>query len=457
MINMQSKDKSLNNDNSLLSAKNKTLFQLCFPLFLHSLISFSVVLIDMLIISRYSQEAAAAISIANQVLLIAYEFSVLLGVGGVIVIAQSIGRNDVDYAKFVAKITVIANAFLSFLMSLVLAILAPFLLYWINTPLELYDDALLYVYICCVSLTFNGFMLAAIHCLKGFGLTKTIFIMGLLSQSLYIILEYVLILGWGPIPSLGVFGSAMSTLIIRVLATFLLFFILIKSLSLDIDLNLDFNRAYSIAKNLFKLSFPSVSDNIAYGFYQLIIIGFIASMGVTVVLSRTYTMIANSFMTLVIMVVSQGNEIILGYYVGGKELNKKINNRALKSALIASILSTLIAILLYLLSDQFFQLFTSDKEVLAIGKQLFFLNIFLQPVFACNAILFHSLKAVGDVNWPVIASQLITWCISLPIAYIVCLPLGFGIVGVWCVFIFEEALKTITMLCRWYQQPWLKG
>ena len=116
-----------------------------------------------------------------------------------------------------------------------------------------------------------------------------------------------------------------------------------------------------------------------------------------------------------------------------------------------------IGVLFYGLSDQLIGLFTQDQEIYALAEQLLFLTIFLQPVTALNTILFHSLKAVGDVYVPVVISQVVMWGISLPLAYWLCVPMEMGVVGLWYVFIFEEALKGACMLYRWLRGSWLQS
>ena len=58
--------------------------------------------------------------------------------------------------------------------------------------------------------------MAAVAGLRAFGYVKTIMVLGILANMLYITLECLLIFGAGPIPELGVFGSALATLIVRV-------------------------------------------------------------------------------------------------------------------------------------------------------------------------------------------------------------------------------------------------
>ena len=73
------------------SPTGKTLFQLCYPLFLNAFLTLGVTLADTMIISNYSDAAAAAVSIANQVLGVGYDLSTLLGVGAVILVSRALG------------------------------------------------------------------------------------------------------------------------------------------------------------------------------------------------------------------------------------------------------------------------------------------------------------------------------------------------------------------------------
>jgi Na+-driven multidrug efflux pump len=205
---------------------------------------------------------------------------------------------------------------------------------------------------------------------------------------------------------------------------------------------------WPLVRQLFGLSFPSVSDYIAYGVYQLILVGFIAAFGVTDVVSRAYVMIAVSFLTLAIMAISQGNEVLLGYHQGGGRAGEAYA-QAMRSTVIAAVAATTLATLLYLVSDSFIGLFTQQAEVLDLSRRLLWLTIFLQPGFAANIILFHSLRAVGDVRIPVLVSQGLTWGVSLPLAWLFCLHFGHGVVGIWYALIIEETMKAILMSLRW--------
>ena len=434
-------------------ATSKTLFQLCFPLFLNAFMALAVTLIDTIIISNYSDDAAAAVSIANQVLGVAYDFSALLGVGGVILISRSLGQGRERRARTIASVTIMANAALSLLIALLLLVAGPILVELINTPPEIVDDAVLYIHVIAVAMTFNGFLMAAVSALRAFAQVKTILVLGIFANILYIVLEYVLIYGYGPIPELGVFGSALATLIVRVSGVLLLIWVLARNLQLRYRTGMSLKRLTPLVKRLFNLSYPSVMDNVAYGFYQLFLVSFIAGLGVATVLSRSYTLTLTAFLTLIVMTISQGNEVLVGYLFGAGR-RTDVYWRAMRSAGIAALLATSISILFYLFAAPLIGLFTDDPEIHRMARQLLFLTIFLQPVTVMNTILFHALKVTGDVYVPVVASQLVMWLVGFPLAYIVCVPLGHGVIGLWYVFIFEEGLKATFMFYRWSGGRW---
>ncbi|MEF7617020.1 MATE family efflux transporter [Aquincola sp. MAHUQ-54] len=431
----------------------KTLFQLCYPLFLNGFLSLAVTLADQMIISSYSDAAAAAISIANQVLGVAYDLSGLLAVGGVILVARSLGAGDEARARQIANVAIVANAALSLLIALVLVPAGPLVLSMINTPPEIVGDARVYIHVIAAAMVFNGFLSAAVAVLRAFGHVKAILLLGVFANVLYIGLEYALIHGWGPVPSLGVFGSALATLAVRVTGVLLLVWILARRLQLQRRSGLAARAWAALVRRLFMLSYPSVLDNMAYAFCQLIFVGFIAGLGVSAVLGRSYTLSLTAFLSLIVMTISQGNEVMVGWRVGAGDA-AAARARALRSAAIAAVLATALAVVLYLFARPLIGLFTANEEVHASARQLLLLSIFLQPVTALNMVLFNSLKAAGDVLAPVVASQLVMWLVALPLAWVLTRHHGMGVAALWIVFIVEETLKSAYMLHRWLRGRW---
>ncbi len=82
------------------------------------------------------------------------------------------------------------------------------------------------------------------------------------------------------------------------------------------------------------------------------------------------------------------------------------------------------------------------------------LTALVEPGRAFNAVVISSLRAAGDVNFPVFIGILSMWGVSVPVAYILGIYFGFGLAGIWIAFIVDEWLRGVLMLWRWRQGKW---
>ncbi|MEM6365697.1 MAG: MATE family efflux transporter [Planctomycetota bacterium] len=428
---------------------DKSLFQLSYPLLLSALVGMIVMLLDMVIISAYSENAAAAVSIANQILLVAFDFSAILATGAVVLIPRFLGAKEDTNARFTTQTGIIASGMVSLMLGVIVLVAAPMLIKAINCPAEILGDATTYLRVGSLTIVFNGVMMMSTAVLRGYGETLLVFLLGVFAYALYLICEYVFIFGLWIIPELGVLGSALATLLVRVTAVVALLVVLAKRLRAFEDLKqFDFKSASQRAKEMFHLSWPGAVDNLGYGFYQMILVSFIAAQSVAMLLARTFTLSLTAMLTVVLMSISQGNEVMVGYRVGaGRE--DQINRCVIQASIASTVLTMSLAVLFYLFSDTLLRLFTTQREVLELGRSLLGITVFVQPFSAVNTILFHSLKARGDVRVPVLATQLMMWFLSVPLAYWLAVVIDHGVIGLWYVLLFEEALKAGFLFLRW--------
>lgn len=429
-------------------ASTATLSRLALPLLLNSMLGLITNLADTYIISAYSKSAAAAVSLANQILVVAYDLSVLLGVGATILIARSLGKQNRADSQHIARFAIVSNTVLGVVIGLVMYLFAPILVRLLNTPAEVFDDTLRYIEIISIAIPFNGFLMASVSCLRGFSLTRAIFLLGIFAFPSYLLLDYILVLGAGPIPALGVTGSALATLLVRVGSVLVLVFVLPSLIGLSWRGLRSLIRERALLTKLIQLSSPSVLDNVAYGFYQLVLVSFIAGLGVVAVVSRFYALALSACLAVIVMAISQANEVLVGYRQG-EESYSRMKRQVWQSGVYSILLASLCAAILYWFSPPLVALFTEDAEVIALTGHLLLLTIFIQPLTGLNTVLFHSLKVLGDVRTPVIFSQVVMWLMAIPLAYWLVSVKGYGVAGLWYAMMVEEFAKTLFMIIRW--------
>jgi putative MATE family efflux protein len=107
-------------------------------------------------------------------------------------------------------------------MSLMGFALAQSLVAWLRTPPDALPLALTYMRIIFLALPFTGGLFFLTAVLRGAGDSRTPFVYLFMSVALDIALNPLLIFGWGPVPRLGIAGSATATLIAQASSFFAL-------------------------------------------------------------------------------------------------------------------------------------------------------------------------------------------------------------------------------------------
>ena len=170
-------------------------------------------------VGRYlGEQALTATANANNIMffLIGAVFGV--GMAATILVAQAMGAKDNLQAKRVIGTS--ATFFIG--VSLVIAVaglpLSRHILVWMDTPPEALPLAEAYLRIIFMAVPFLYMFSFLSAILRGAGDTRTPFVFLMLSVVLDIVLNPLLIFGLGPLPKMGIAGSAMSTLVANVIA-----------------------------------------------------------------------------------------------------------------------------------------------------------------------------------------------------------------------------------------------
>lgn len=165
-------------------------------------------------VGRFLGEAAlTATSNANIILFFLLGVVFGISMANTIMIGQAVGARDVDQARrvvgtsttFFVALSVLASALGYFYTADILAAM--------RTPPDAAPLAVAYLRIIFLALPFMYFYNFVMMTLRGAGDSRTPFWFMLLSVVLDVVLNPVLIFGVGPIPAMGIAGSALATLI----------------------------------------------------------------------------------------------------------------------------------------------------------------------------------------------------------------------------------------------------
>jgi putative MATE family efflux protein len=164
------------------------------------------------------EAALTATSNANLVLFLLLGTVFGVSMAATIMVGQAMGAKDVARAKCVVGTG--ATFFLGVSAAMALAgwLLTPAILHLLGTPPEAFDLATRYLRVIFLAVPVMNAFAFAMAVLRGGGDSRTPFYFMALSVALDIALNPLLIKGVGPLPQLGIAGSAMSTLVAQAIS-----------------------------------------------------------------------------------------------------------------------------------------------------------------------------------------------------------------------------------------------
>ncbi|WNF35827.1 MATE family efflux transporter [Bacillaceae bacterium IKA-2] len=438
------------------TATKITLLALTWPIFIEIFLHMLMGSADTLMLSRYDDNAVASVGVSNQILNVIIVMFGFIATGTSILIAQYVGAKKDQTANQIAVVSIAANFIFGFILSLVLFVLAPFILKVMNIPSELIDASLIYLQIVGGFAFIQALIMTIAAVIRSHGYTKDAMFVTIGMNLINVIGNYLFIFGSFGFPILGVTGVAIATIASRSLGLIAMFIILYYRLQGNLSVAFLFKKfPKNELKKLLKIGIPSAGEHLAYNTSQITITYFIASFGTLALTTKVYTQSLMMFILLFSIAIGQGTQILIGHYIGAEQLDAAYK-RCIKSLKIAIIVSFVLAVIFTIFSKYLFGIFTDNPDIIALGSILILLTIILEPGRAFNLVVINSLRAAGDVKYPVYVGILSMWGVAVVLAYILGVIFGLGLVGVWIAFIADEWLRGLLMLKRWKSKKWTK-
>ncbi|MFP5180795.1 MATE family efflux transporter [Bacillus altitudinis] len=430
-----------------------SLFALTWPIFIEISLYMLMGSADTLMLSQYSDNSVAAVGVSNQLLNLLIVMFSFITTGTTIVIAQLLGAGRKQEATQVAYVSLGTNFLISFVISLLMFVLAVPILHMMGLSSELMPDATVFLQIVGLLSFIQALIMTYSAILKSYGFTRDTMYVTIGMNLLNVAGNYLVIFGPFGFPVLGVMGVALSTSFARLIGLTAMILIVRHRIGLRFSFKRMFYIQRTHLKKLLKIGIPSAGEQLSYNGSQMIITLFITFMGTQALAAKVYTQNLMMFIMLFGAAISQGTQILIGRLIGAKEFDAAYR-RCMKSLYWAIAISLLSSTALSLSSTHLLTFFTSNSEIIQIASVLLILTIILEPGRSFNMVIINSLRAAGDAKFPVYMAMISMWGIGLPIAYLLGIQLEMGLIGVWISFIVDEWVRGIFMYRRWRSRVW---
>ncbi|WP_082688037.1 MATE family efflux transporter [Bacillus coahuilensis] len=408
---------------------------------------------DTLMLSQYSDDSVAAVGVSNSILYLIIVMFGFITTGTSILISQNLGANKDRTAKEIAVTSLAANLAIGLMLSIGLFALSSHLLSLMNLQSELMEEASKYLKIVGGFAFIQALIMTNGAILRSYGFTKDAMYITIGMNILNIIGNYFLFLDLLGYPSLGVEGVAISTAGSRLIGLIVSFIVLLKRLDYTLPFSILKIVPKDHLKNLLQIGIPSAGEQLSYSASQFVITIFVNSLGTEALTTKVYTQNITLFIFMFSIALSQGTQILIGHQIGAGKYEDAYR-RGIKSLKIAIFTTIVIAASFVLFSSDLFSLFTNNEKIIALGGTLLLINAFLEPGRSTNLVIINSLRAAGDVRFPVYVGIASMWGVSVLLSYLLGIVLGLGLIGIWISFLLDEWIRGILMVIRWRNKKW---
>lgn len=423
------------------------------PLFAEMLLNILLNNIDTMMISRYSENAVGAVGNANQMMtLFVLMFGVIASATGVVV-SQYLGANRTENMNQIYSLAFIVNLVFGVFMSAVMFLFCRSFLSLLKVNEVQLPDAVTYTKIVGGLLFLQACYNVMVQILRCHGYTRVGMIISLVMNLVNILGNYLFL--YGPLKKLelGVAGVAISTISARIVALSIAVAVFYHYKIGIISPRFLLPFPTKILVRMLKIGVPSAGENLAYSFYQLVLLSFVNAMGPVATNAKVYASTLMMFSVVFSNSLAQATMIVTGHLVGaGRE--DTADRRVMKTLFTSLPVAVGIATLNCLLCPLTLKLFTSSTEALGLVRQILAVGIIMEIGRTINLVIIGSMKAAGDVLFPVLVGMLCMWCIGIGVGYGCGVALGIGVAGIFMGTAADECCRGMIVLIRWKMGKW---
>lgn len=427
------------------------------PIFVELFLQLLVGNIDQIMISRYSQDAVAAIGNGNQIMSILIIFLNVVGSGTTIVLARFLGADNKEKVAETCTVSLVMLGILGLVASGVLVLFHMPIYQLMNIPQSILQDASEYMSIIGCGVVLQALYIGFGAILRSYSMNKEITMISFLMNIINVIGNAILIYGLFGMPRLGITGVAISTNISKLVGLLVIALVFVKKLGVKLSVKHLTPLPTETIGKILSVAIPSGAEGVSYNLSQMVVLGVVNTIAVTagtyVISTKVYVGMAANVAYIYSVAIASALQVVTGYFVGA-DRKDLIAKKVWMVQLAATVISVGISILLYFNSDLFFGLFTQDENVLILAKQVLLVEIFLEIGRSINIVMVKALIATGDVKFPVACGIVCQWVVAALFSYILGSLLGMGLVGVWIALAMDECVRGFIYLVRFKLGKW---
>lgn len=423
----------------------RAIFLLAVPMILELLMETTFAVADIFFVGKLGASAVATVGLTETYLFLFYSIAMGLSVAVTAIIARRIGeKNKEDAAK--SAVQAIALGVLASIPFLIAGIFFSKELLalmggdpWVIEEGYKYTQWMLGGNVVIMLL----FVINAIF--RGAGDAAIAMWVLTIANGINIVLDPILIFGWGPIPAMGVEGAAIATNIGRGIGVLMQLWLLFKG---GKQIRLSMDQLYldtKILLNILKTSLGGIGQMIISMTSWIFLMRILADIGSEAVAGTTITIRIMMFAMMPAWGLSNAAATLVGQNLGAGNPDRA-EATIWKVGAYNMFYLVLVSLLFFFFNEELVGIFTNDKVVIAIGAEWLQILSYSFFVYGWWMVSVQAFNGAGDTKTPTKINLVFFWLIQIPLSYFLAIHLGWEQSGVfWGVFVSETSVGIFTL------------
>lgn len=434
----------------------KKTLNMAWPAMLEAFFAAFAGLVDSLMVSELGSYAVAAVGLTTQpkFLGLSLFFAANVSISALVARRKGEGKREEANKIFATFLTFIL--LMAVILSVVFVVFADPIIRFCGSEELTHDSAVLYYKIIMGGMIFNVIQMGINSAQRGSGNTRITMRTNMVSNTVNIIFNYLLIGGHFGFPALGIKGAALATVLGTVVSSIMSIISVCKG---DTFVNLPYiwkNKilpGWEALKSIIKVGYSVFAEQI------LMRIGFMLT-ALMAADQGTAAMAAHQVgMNIMGLSFSFGDGLqstavaLIGYSLGAKQ-PEKAKDYGRTCRMIGATISVILAFVYFFGARFLMRLFFEEQEIVEIGVSIMYVIIFVVILQISQVIYMGCLRGAGDTLYTAIVSTVSVTIARTIGSYFFGYVMGWGITGIWMGVIADQLCRFLLASIRFKQGKW---
>lgn len=419
------------------------------------LFNFVVGFTDIYVAGLLGFQVQAAVGFIEQLYFLLIILANAISTGSVAIVSRAAGAGDMDGAREASRQSLGFGTLIAVVLMGAGLVFPEIIVSAAGFPEEIFRMAVVFLRIFSISLGFNYFLIISNAVLRALGTPqKPLLSMGIYA-GLNVLLDFGLVFGLGPFPSLGYAGIALATTISVVVATAVNVSFIVKLGWASLFHKL-LRMTGHYVRRLVRISWPMALVMIAWNAGTVVLYNILARLPeghIQAMAAYAAGLRIEAILFMPAFALNMAASVLVGQNLGAQRADRAVRLGWQISLTSATLLAGM-AVPLFIFAPQVASLLTRDPQVLEETARYLHYNLLATPLMAFSLSFGGGLQGAGDTRGVMLVIIFAMWLIRMPLAYILGIEMEWGARGVWTAMITSMAIQGTLMCLRFHLGKW---